>query len=270
MTIEKNKHHYVPQFWIKAFADSNNQLHAWDGDNVRVVGAGNIMQTPWLYTVFDAKWAASDILENSLSKVEGIAAPVFRAANDSTYVLSNDDREILCMFLGLQACRHPDILGRGERRSRELAKTIADVHSYPTAGDFVGDLSSFGIGPIDAMAIYTGFMGVSPTDLQEQLDEILNLSPQDARLPAQDALRAEDIIGREISKMTLELLEAPLGKSFVLGDTPMLQSDLSHGFILPLSKSVALQAKPASNSQSTVNRRAATTAEINAANKGHL
>ena len=65
-----------------------------------------------------------------------------------------------------------------------------------------------------------------------------------------------------IKALELSLLDAPSGEAFVLGDTPLPQSDLSNGFTVPLSKSLAVIAIPSTVTQKTVVRRDATPAEV--------
>ncbi len=56
------------------------------------------------------------------------------------------------------------------------------------------------------------------------------------RLPAQDLIRAMSTIEEVIKRMDLCLLNAVPPMAFVLGDTPLPQSDLGHGFSVPLSQ----------------------------------
>lgn len=266
MTQLKKRHHYVPQFWIRAFRDSKEQLHSWDGKTAKVVSAREIMQENWLYTLFNERWQPSDVLENALGEIEGIASKVFDAVDDPSYVPTRDDCEVLSMFMGLQACRHPDVLQRGQRRAHELAKVLAQAHSFVGVQQFLQEVSGYGIGPADGRVIYRLLMSKTPNELHRELEEVESLSPQDSRLPMQDALRADELIAREIQALSLTLLDAPAGSSFVLGDTPMPQSDLAAGFRVPLSKTVCFEAKPGASSL-TLPRRAIASTEVDAINQ---
>jgi hypothetical protein len=53
----------------------------------------------------------------------------------------------------------------------------------------------------------------------------------------------------------------------VLGDTPIPQSDLCRGFSVPLSRSLAVLAVPASTPQAVLARCAASAAEVAAINR---
>jgi hypothetical protein len=263
----KVKQHYVPQFWLRGFADDKNKIHGMVNGRVRAVSSDKIMQEKWLYTLFDKRWKPTDILEDGLGRIEAQIAPVFEKIGHAKYVPTSHDRGMLVAFMGLQACRHPDILNRGYKRARELAKAFANVGSYKDLSAFQKAMSPFGIGPIDSEQIYALLITMSRDQLMIELQEIEGLSPQDPRLPIQDALRAFRIIACEIDKMNLELLEAPLGKSFVLGDTPLPQEKLNHGFVVPLSKTLALRARPASSGRIPMMKRQATAGEVDAINK---
>jgi hypothetical protein len=52
----------------------------------------------------------------------------------------------------------------------------------------------------------------------------------------------------------------------VLGDRPFPKKDLSHGFIIPLSKSLALEAKPRAGETVLRSSEIATAAEVAASN----
>jgi hypothetical protein len=82
---------------------------------------------------------------------------------------------------------------------------------------------------------------LSTDQLADQLKDLQSKSPQSPDLPIQEGLFAKNILANILRNMDLELLEAPSGTFFVLGDTPTPQSELSLGFNLPLSKSFALR-----------------------------
>ncbi len=263
----KKSHHYVPQFWMRGFANSNNQLYAWDGSAIRTIAAKNIMQEPWLYTIFNWQWEPSDVLENGLSTLEGEVAPIFKALTNPAYVASFDDRQLLSLFLGVQAARHPDVLGLGHRRGKDLATLLASTHEFSDISEFATRLRSFGVSHAAAAAMYKYLKTVPVEQLQQQATEIQAMSPQDPGLPIQDALRAYEIIANVILNMDWCILDAPVGLHFVLGDTPMPQDSLAKGFVIPLSKSVALTTTPPSGVKNSISRRQATSGETRVANR---
>jgi hypothetical protein len=125
----------------------------------------------------------------------------------------------------------------------------------------------FGIPQNTASAFYVELMKKTPEQLRQEFDELNTLSPQSAQLPIQEALRAQTEISKELSKMKFTLLDAPAGQYFILGDTPLPQSEAHRGFTVPLSKSVAVEALPASSAQAVIPRRQASTKEVIAINQ---
>lgn len=66
--------------------------------------------------------------------------------------------------------------------------------------------------------------------------------------------------------MDFTLLDAP-AESLVLSDTPMPDSAIASGFLLPLSHRFMLSAQPAAGLSAFFGRRAATPAEVEASNR---
>lgn len=224
------------------------------------------MQGDWIYTVFDNQWNPSDSLENALSALEGLTAALFRRIGTPGGASTAVDRDELCSALALQACRHPDIMGRGHRRGKELGALIAGAHSF-SLPEFTVEMVKFGVAASEARDAYQTLMACPQEQLAQELSELNALSPQDSQLPEQEALKARPLICAQLKKMEITLLDAPPNADFVLGDTPIPQYDLSHGFSVPISRSVAVWAMPASAPQTIMARRAATTAEVTAVNK---
>jgi hypothetical protein len=266
----KEHNHYVPQFWLRAFRDSKGRLFCRRGKKVSVVSSRDVMQESWLYTVFDQRWTASDELEDALAILESTFAPVFLALLDRRRSVSEQERALLCTFLGLQACRHPDVMNAGRRKANEFANLLADVHRFSGPDEFLAEARTFlTIGPLEAEVLprwYQSLVTRTPQELREQFEEVITASPQDARLPMQDAVRAHQRVAQLISRMQLTLLDAQAAQTFILGDSPMPQFELARGFRIPLSKSVALEARAGLPCGVGVERRVATAAEVEETN----
>lgn len=261
MKFEKKNHHYVPQYWQRGFRGIGDYLYGKFGSNIKVVSPKRIMQSDWLYTVFDDQWNPSDALEDALSTVEAEDARLFQRLHTPGYIATSGDRNQLCASLALQASRHPDVLARGQRLGKELGTLLSDVHSM-TLDDFKRRIATFGVNESDAHDCYVTLLMRTKEQLTYELAELMALSPQSSELPAQDAIRAMPQITDAIKKLKLCLLDAPPAEAFVLGDTPLPQSDLGLGFSVPLSKSLAVCAIPSSTAQITLDRRFASTAEV--------
>ena len=140
------RHHYVPQFWIRRFSDSANNVHCRQGNAVRIVSSRDVMQMDGLYVTFNSKWQPSENVERTLGKIERAASRLFDILDNTAAALTDNDAGHLTQFLALQACRHPDVMGRGHRRARELAEFLADVHGL-SKSEFVSGAAKFGIPP---------------------------------------------------------------------------------------------------------------------------
>jgi hypothetical protein len=264
--FEKQNHHYVPQFWQRGFRDSTGQLYARTGGNVRIVSPKTIMQVDWLYTIFDGQWRPSDALEDALSVIEGQDAQLLQRLNAPGYVPTADDEAQLCALLGLQASRHPDVLKRGHNLSREFGELLASVHDHSLEA-FQDLTARQGMTLADAKDYYVMLKARTKEQLAEELADLLQLSPQSSQLPVQDAIRAAPQIEAAIAGMQLCLLDATPPSVFVLGDTPIPQSDLGRGFSVPLSKSLAVIATPAGVAKSPITRRVAIQLEVDEINR---
>jgi uncharacterized protein DUF4238 len=262
--LEKKRHHFVPQFWLKRFRDANQTLWMWDGNKVKPASAGNIMQLEWLNTVFDDQWHPSDWLENQLSRLEAIVAQVYRELDHAQGADLQQLLPWLPQVLALQACRHPHVLLSGHRKAGRLAELIADASLHDTEADFVKAAQQLGVPEADAQEMYLIASAENPDEAAAAAAFIQSLSPQDPRLPMTDALRALDPIATKLGKLSYEVLDVPSGSTFVLGDTPLAQSQLGAGFVVPLSKTMAVRAHPAG--APAIGRRVASAAEVQSSN----
>ena len=265
MAFEKKNHHYVPQFWQKGFRGQNGSLYGRKGSKVEIVSTRDTMQGDWIYTIFDKQWNPSDDLENKLSKEEGKISRLFSRIGIATNP-TTDDRDGLCCALALQACRHPDVMGRVRRKGIELGTLLAQAHELNEV-DFVNNVGQLGVDSSDAVNMYHILIAVPKAQLAVELEELKGLSPQDPQLPIQEALLAKASIYTQLKSMDFTLLDAPQGAEFILGDTPIPQQDLLQGFSVPISKSVAVLAQPAPSPQNIMSRRVATQQEVDAINK---
>ncbi|MGX5799653.1 DUF4238 domain-containing protein [Bradyrhizobium sp. Arg314] len=264
--FEKQNHHYVPQHWQRRFRDNGNQLYGRTKSNVRIVSTKKTMQVDWLYTIFDDQWRPSDALEDAFSVDEGFDDQLLKRLDTPSYVTTAGDEAQLCALLGSQASRHPDMLQRGPTLSREFGVLLASAHDH-TLEAFQDLCAQHGISPSDAQDCYLTLKTRTKEQLAVELANMLQLSPQSPQLPVQDAIRAAPHIEAAIAGMQLCLIDALSPLAFVLGDTPIPQSDLGLGFSVALSKSLAVIATPAGITKSPMTRRMATQQEVDAINR---
>jgi hypothetical protein len=228
------------------FRDNGNQLYGRTKSNVRIVSTKKTMQVDWLYTIFDDQWRPSDALEDAFSVDEGFDDQLLKRLDAPGYVPTAGDEAQLCALLGSQASRHPD------------------DHTLEAFQDLC---AQYGISPSDARDYYATLKAHTKEQLAAELADMLQLSPQSPQLPVQDAIMAAPHIEAAIAGMQLCLIDAILPLAFVLGDTPIPQSDLGLGFSVPLSKSLAVIATPAGPTKSPMTRRMATQREVDAINR---
>lgn len=263
MSLEKQRHHYVPQFWLRRFRDARNTLYQWNGQRCDIVSTKDIMQEAWLNTTFDAHWQASNQLEDDLGKLEKLAAKLYTELENSSVALTEQHREMLCDVLALQACRHPDVFNSGHRKVARLATFFADAPLMNSETQFINEAASLGIEASEAAAAYSLLHQEDPDWLEQQALEAMAKSPQDPELPMTEALKAMVPVSAALRHLSYEIIAAPAGLHFVLGDTPLPQSDLVLGFVVPLSKDVAVVASTVSApAVPSIRRRAASAQEV--------
>lgn len=264
--FEKKNHHYVPQYWQRGFRNDGNKLFGRIGDKIKLVSTKVIMQQDFLYTVYDSKWVPSDAMEDTLSVIEADDAKLNRLLHAADCPSMIEIREQLCMLLAVQASRHPDVLQRGHKLNKEFGRILANVHSFSLI-EFQKRIAEYGIGTSDGFDMYILLKRRTKEQLTEELEDLLNLSPQSQQLPSQDAILAAPQICEVFLMMDLCLLVANQPMAYVLGDTPIPQSDLGQGFSVPLSQSLAVVASPKTDQQPCINRCIATQKMVDEINK---
>ncbi|KAI1695809.1 hypothetical protein Ddc_20954 [Ditylenchus destructor] len=243
--LETRNQHYVPQFWQRRFGPGNGEVWTLQDNRTKKAGPKKLMSQDWLYTIYDAGGRPSNSLERVAGHFEARAAKAFSNLDTPGAVGSVEDQIFLRWFVAFSACRHPDTLSMGHRRSKELAVALADAFNQPLS-DYQVSLSTFGIGPEEAAWAYDLIRRRDEEALLEEMDDVLTRPPNDAILPSQIALDPETIerVFFQLARHSVEILDAPVGTAFVLGDTPF-PPDLGSGFTLPISSGLALRWSPA-------------------------
>lgn len=263
----KDNQHFVPRFWIKRFAGSSGRILGRRRGEVRAfqVAAAGIMTGDWTYTVFDAWWRPSDALEDALSSFEGEAAKAMIAVDEAHANLDVTTKEKLCEVIAVSGCRLPWVMRRGHERMKKLATALSQIDEYDNDRQFLDDLNNrFGVELSDEDC---EALRARPEDALKATARALNeISPQNRVFAEQEVLKGAQPIAVIMRAMDLTLLDTP-AESLVLGDTPLPDSALAGGFLLPLSSKLLLCAQPAAGPTATFVRRAATPAEMEASNR---
>lgn len=266
---QKVNQHFVPQFWLKRFAGQNGHIYKLSGSKVYQAGAKELMSSDWLYTTYDRRGMPSNRIEDVLGVFEGQAAQAMnRLGENIGDAGSLEDQLFLRWFIALTACRHPDVMGSGFRRGKELAYALADVHMMKPCA-FERSMARFGMLPDQANHLYELLIPCSEDELLRQAEEIESLPPNDPILPSQLALDSETVerVLFLLGQHRVTILDATPGHYFLLGDTP-LGVDLAKGFTVPLSSAMALLWEPGADEMfPNWCRRRATVAEIEESNQ---
>lgn len=241
---EKPNQHYVPRWWLRDFAGQNGALYALNGTKAAPVDVGKIMSGDWIYTVFDEWWRPSDILEDALATIEGGASRVFRSLVVCSP--SDDDWDAVIWFMALCVCRHPETMTRGHELGKAFGVYLCAVDDYPDEDAFLAaGQTSFGVDL--GSDVFKLMKSITIEQREFSALTLIDMLPQDPRLPQTDALLATREVDEVLKAMDCRLLRAPGGQSYVFGDRPFPPKDLLLGFTVPMSKDLALEFSPANS-----------------------
>lgn len=135
------KQHYVPQCYLREFADpttpSNKEPFVWifdkDGKNERRDKVKNVLASNDLYTI-KIKGQKDYSIEETLANLEGKYAEIFRAKIRNKLPLTEEEHIILCAFVSVmlqRTLRHKDNLERFYSELIEHAEAIERAHNLP-------------------------------------------------------------------------------------------------------------------------------------------
>lgn len=141
-------HHYVPQFYLKAFSApnlQNEQLHIIDKGKRRhfVTTAPNIaVQRD--FNRINIPGYSMDGIERQLAQIEGQVATVLRSIAENTSLPEDDtDMDYLTVFVAILAANNPQIRDRLIDRDREtsiqmLESLVASREDYESRLSYLG------------------------------------------------------------------------------------------------------------------------------------
>ncbi len=244
-SLDTRNQHYVPQFWQRRFDQGDGLVWTLRGNQTKKRSPKGLMSKDWLYTTFDEGGRPSNVLERWSSRIEAQAASAMSSLDAPGDLGSQENQIFLRRFVAFSACRHPDTLRVGHTRSKQLAIAIVDAFNK-SLSDYQLTLKKFGIGHEDAEAIFDHVRGLDEAVMLDEMDDVITRPPNDAILPSQLAIDPETIerVFFSLARHNVTILDAPVGASFVLSDTPFPPS-LGLGFTLPISSMIALRWEPA-------------------------
>lgn len=156
MTQRSTRHHYVPAFYLRRFADQKDQLDAYDrttGKRIRTSVADAAVESR-LYETTDKNGEPTDAAENTLAWIESKVSPGFEALISGPWPPLPEVRGLIANFIALQVTR-----------------TRASLHAMAAITDRMTKLE-MSLLPRDTWReLYLDAEGVEPTDAQ--LDELI-------------------------------------------------------------------------------------------------
>jgi len=107
---EPRRHHYIPQFYLRRFADQQGHVRMIRRSTGKSVKSSvtNAAVTTGFYDVEAETGLPRDSFEAALGDVEGEAAQALKRVDERTWPPSDYDRATVAMFMGLQMVRTPE------------------------------------------------------------------------------------------------------------------------------------------------------------------
>src|SRR6266705_2522380 len=127
----KRRHHYVPQFYLKAFASAPKRINVFNLERNRAFQSVGFREQCYSRHLY----GESDEVENAFAEVEGRAAPVIQkvASAQRPPEMATPDYLTLLSFVGLQISRTTAARARVQRSSIAFAHKVFD-DAAPPAG----------------------------------------------------------------------------------------------------------------------------------------
>jgi hypothetical protein len=124
------KHHFVPKFYLRHFADDREriaQVCRKSGKVVSVQMISNAAAINHFYTAELPDGTPSADVEKLLGHFETEAAPVVAALARHSFPVSTEDRGKLAMYMAFQLTRGPEFRDFGQRVMTEVSRLILRV-----------------------------------------------------------------------------------------------------------------------------------------------
>ncbi|HEY0025396.1 MAG TPA: DUF4238 domain-containing protein [Longimicrobium sp.] len=100
--MSKRKHHFVPRFYLKAFASAPKRIHLYNLRRGRAIDNASLADQCYQHRFY----GPTEDLENALMAMENKIAPVVRStAENRSLPLDSADRDWLLTFVALQSLR---------------------------------------------------------------------------------------------------------------------------------------------------------------------
>ena len=123
MTNEPRRHHYVSQFYLRQFSESNEQINVIDVvDRRHFVTGSRAIAAQTDFNRINIEGHDGNEIERFLSGIEGKAAKVLKdIAQNESLPQNDDDVAILSVFVGILAVNNPQV----REKLRNIDEAIA-------------------------------------------------------------------------------------------------------------------------------------------------
>lgn len=128
------RHHLVPQFYLRRWADDRDQVFVVPRDGKpHLSNIINAVVESGFYTV-DVATGPTDEVETRLSEIEGQLAPAIARTVDGAWPISDEDRGALANFAALQLGRGWQLRSMLNEGTDKMIKLVAQMYaSHPDA-----------------------------------------------------------------------------------------------------------------------------------------
>lgn len=224
---QPERHHYVPAFYLAEFAetrDRHGRLRVFDVNTGRTYGGtpDSVAFERDLYRLKTKDPSDALIVETRLGDLEGMAAPVIRAMNDSGKLPDDDGLTAVLALLAFQAVRVPAVF---DKIARFQSDTLLLVLKQSAANPAVLRKHALQFDPT-----------LSDEDI-EQLKQSIDalVAHPDVSIPFEHthlvatALDAVDAIGRELERRHWSLATVPETCPLITTDNPIVYQHAGEG-----------------------------------------
>jgi hypothetical protein len=123
----KKRHHYLPEFYLRGFADPASSyllMYQKNCESVKPISPHNAAVITFYYSFKNEIGELDhDTIENMMADIEGISAPIFRKIENKEK-LTEDERRTFSLFLALIRIRVPNFRENIENSGAEVIKII--------------------------------------------------------------------------------------------------------------------------------------------------
>lgn len=162
--------HYIPQFYLRNFADKTEKVYVLNRNNNRITHS-RIKNIGFQNDIYETRWKDANpllgkyVLDNQIEKkfgdIEANAATIIkdiidRAKTDREIQLSQYSREVLCEFLALLFLRNPVVFNQLQKDYADIDKEIEMVPVMQAVTNLLNDIGRGGVDSLLTHSVKTG------------------------------------------------------------------------------------------------------------------